>query len=207
MVWSLLETNCGVEEAWHRDVDMAKAIVEEIVPEEKVGEIMHIGGDTPLCGLAGLELSGSSQFPAATPSTPPVPYLVAEPILREATVNLETLVELAQMECIEQPGDMSQLPIGTVVAVGDIQLVRANEDEEQPTPDVPTKVWEVGMPHILDEVRRSFLTFTDSASSNPETKSPPPGFQCRLMSWGMAGRSWNKIVAALDILSMAFRTW
>ena len=83
----------------------------------------------------------------------------------------------------------------------------ADEDEKWPTPDVPTKVWEVGVGLVFVELQRSFLTFTDSASPIPETTSPLAEFRSPLIARGMGGRSWDETLAAFDIPCMAFLTW
>ena len=86
-------------------------------------------------------------------------------------------------------------------------MVDAEKDNNRPTMDVPTKVREVRMRVVSDKVQRSFMTFINMASSMPVTKSPSLGFQCKLDECQVATMSSDKIVAALDISGMAFRTW
>ena len=94
------------------------------------------------------------------------------------------------MEYTERLADVPQPFVGIILDVGEVPVAAADDDEKRSTLDVPTKVWEVGVGLILDELRIwSFLTFTDLASPIPEMTSSPTGFRSPLVAWGMGGLS------------------
>ena len=99
-------------------------------------------------------------------------------------------------------------PTRVMVDVGGVREARTDDDDdEQPTLDVVTKVWEVGLLPVSDKVQRSLQPFIDSASAIPVTTSPLARFQCQLGARPALRLSWDEVVASLDIPDMAFRVW